>query len=166
MTDANKGKLLPNTDSHNCFACSSKNAHGLQMEFFVNDRSVYSWVKVPDYLCGWNDTVHGGIISTILDEIMGWAGMYFLKKITMTKKITVEFMKASYAGDHLKAVARVAGSNGKREATLQGFIYNSKDELCAKAEGTFTLISAGAAKRLKVVDDEQIQTFFEPLINS
>ena len=166
MNGNKNGKLLPNTDSHNCFACSSQNAHGLKMVFFVSGSSLQSWVTVPDHLCGWNDTVHGGIISTILDEIMGWAGMYFLKKITMTKKITVAFMKASYAGDRLKAVARVVGPNGKREAIIKGYVYNSKDEICAKAEGKFTLISTGAAKRLKVVNDDQIRTFFEPLINS
>jgi uncharacterized protein (TIGR00369 family) len=165
MNEKGKNKLLPNTDTHNCFACSPKNPHGLKMKLYCSDQSVYSWITVPDYMCSWNKTVHGGIISTILDEIMGWAGLYFLKKITLTKKITVEFNKASYVGEKLKAEASVVETNGKRDAVLEGRIYNGKNALCAKAVGTFTLISTDVAKRLNVVNDEQIQTFFEPLID-
>ena len=158
-------KLLPNTDTHNCFACSPKNAHGLKMKIYAGEASVHAWVTVPEYLCGWHNTIHGGIISTILDEIMGWAGIYFIKKITLTRKITVEFKKSLFVGDELKAEASVLKTNGKREALLGGFLYNSQGELCAQAEGTFTLISTGVAKRLNVINDQQIQTFFEPLTN-
>jgi uncharacterized protein (TIGR00369 family) len=162
--DQRKGyKLLPNTDTHNCFGCSPKNPHGLKMKMYVSKSAVHAWVKVPEYLCGWHNTIHGGIISTILDEVMGWAGIYFLKKITLTQKITVEFKKSLFVGDELKAEASVLNTSGKREALLAGTITNSQGELCAQAEGTFTLISTGVAKRLKVINDQQIQTFFEPL---
>jgi len=164
MNGNSKGKLLPNADTHNCFACSPKNPHGLKMKFYCSENSVYSWVSVPAYLCGWNETIHGGIISTILDEVMGWAGIYFLKKVTLTKLITVEFIKALKVGDRLKAAARVTKKEGKREAVIEGCIYNGKDELCAKAEGTFMLLSTDVAKRLGILNDEQVQTFFEPLI--
>ncbi|MDP2646318.1 MAG: PaaI family thioesterase [Desulfobacterales bacterium] len=166
MNGNNKDKLLPNTDTHNCFGCSPKNPHGLKMKFYCSENTVHSWVTVPKNLCGWNQNIHGGIISTILDEVMGWAGIYFLKKITLTKKITVEFKKAAYVGDELKASASVVKINGKREAVLEACIYNCKGELCAKADGTFTLISADVGKKLNIVNEEQVQTFFEPLINS
>ena len=165
MAEDNKGILLPNTDNHNCFACSSKNPHGLHMEFFVKDNAVYSRVEVPEHLCSWSNTVHGGILSTILDETMGWAGIYFLKKVALTRKMTVEFKKALFVGEELKAEASVIKTMGKREAAIEGKIYNSKNELCAGSEGIFTLVSADVARRLNVLNDEQVQTFFKPLIH-
>ena len=68
--------LLPAGESHNCFGCP-KNEAGLQMEFYLNEKldTVVSWLSVPDHLCGWGNIVHGGIISTLLDEAMGWAGL-------------------------------------------------------------------------------------------
>ena len=166
MNRENKFKLLPNTDTHNCFACSPGNSHGLQMKVYYGDGTVYSWVTVPEYMCGWNKTVHGGIISTILDEIMGWAGIYLLKQITITKKITVEFIKTVYVGDQLTAKAIVGNKQGKRETEIMSYLYNNKDELCAKAEGTFTLISTEVARRLNIINNRQIETFLNPLIHS
>ena len=58
---------LPNSDQHNCFACGRRNHHGLQMTFFADHDSLQSTVVVPPHLCGWEEVIHGGIISTILD---------------------------------------------------------------------------------------------------
>ena len=78
-------KLLPNDRGHRCFGCSPLNPHGLQMTFYTNETSVFSKVKVPEHLCGWNNLVHGGVLTTIMDEIMSWAAIYLLKQIPMTK---------------------------------------------------------------------------------
>ena len=59
---------LPNSKTHNCFGCSPINPSGLQMEFYANDSFVFSEVTVPQHLCGWNNLIHGGVLSTILDE--------------------------------------------------------------------------------------------------
>jgi len=61
------------------------------MKFYSTEKKelVVSWLKVPDHLCGWSNLVHGGIISTMLDEAMGWAGLVILKKLVVSKSITV-----------------------------------------------------------------------------
>ncbi len=68
---------LPNDDNHNCFGCSPNNKSGLKMEFYTNKEkdSVFSWLSIPGHVCGWGNIVHGGIVSTILDEAMGWASV-------------------------------------------------------------------------------------------
>jgi acyl-coenzyme A thioesterase PaaI-like protein len=73
--------LLPTRENQNCFGCSLKNKAGLQMKFYTTEKldSVISWLKVPDHLCGWSNLVHGGIISTMLDEAMGWVALIILK---------------------------------------------------------------------------------------
>ena len=62
------------------------------MKFYTAEKpdSVMSWLKVPDHLCGWSNIVHGGIIATMLDEAMGWAGLIILKKMDVSSKVKAD----------------------------------------------------------------------------
>ena len=134
------------------------------MTFFTDHESVYSRVTVPEHLCGYTNVVHGGIVSTLLDEIMGWAGIYILKKLTMTKTMTIDIMKAVYVGQPLRLEARVLGLEGKREALVEGLLFNGAEELCAKSTGSFTLLTPRLAERLNVMSKEDQIEFLEPLL--
>ena len=158
-------KELHNSGIHNCFGCSPSNKLGLKMKLFTDEEAVYSWLSVPDYLGGWKNIVHGGIVSTILDEIMGWAGLYLLKKVSLTNTMTVHFIRAVLVGERLKAEGRVIDFDGERNASVEGLLYNEKNVLCAKAKGNFTTLSPKLAKRLGMMTDDHIKDFFEPLIN-
>lgn len=133
--------LLPNMDIHNCFGCSPKNSKGMHMEFYINKKkdSVISWYSVPDHLCGWENITHGGIICTMLDEAMGWACLFLLNKFLLSKTINVKFLKPVYIGKKIKIVGKILKVNSEKEAVLQGFIYNDKDETCATASSIVSL---------------------------
>jgi acyl-coenzyme A thioesterase PaaI-like protein len=60
-------------EPHRCFACGSLNAHGLHLELHVDRDRCWTDVAIPDRFQGWNDIAHGGIVSTILDEVMAWS---------------------------------------------------------------------------------------------
>jgi uncharacterized protein (TIGR00369 family) len=166
IVDATKEyKELHNSDTQNCFACSPSNKFGLQMKLFTDEEAVYSWLSVPNHMGGWQNIVHGGIVSTILDEIMGWAGLYLLKKVTLTNSMTVDFIKALHVGERLRAEGRVIDYNGDRKVSVEGLLYNEKNELCAKSKGDFTALSPKLAKRIGMMTDDHIREFFEPLIN-
>ncbi len=83
---------LPAGENSNYFGCSLKNESGLHMKFYSTEKreSVISWLTVPDHLCGWSNLVHGGIISTMLDEVMGRAGLGILKKLVVSKSTTIK----------------------------------------------------------------------------
>jgi len=107
--------------------------------------------------------VHGGIMATILDEIMGWSGIYLLKHFTLTKNMNIEFIKAAIVGDTLEAIGRIISREGKRHAEIEGVITNGAGEICAKSKADFTMLSPKLAIRLGLVTVEQMQEFFEPL---
>jgi uncharacterized protein (TIGR00369 family) len=157
-------KQLPNTDSHTCFACSPANPSGLQMEFFTDEKTVFAWVTVPEHLCGWNKVVHGGVITTILDEVMSWSAMYFLKYITMTRTISVDFIKPVYVGNRLKAEGKVVEVEGRRKAVMEGSIHNADGTLCAGGSGDFVLFTPALAKRMGMMDDASME-WYETVIN-
>ncbi len=157
-------KQLPNRGNNKCFGCSPYNPSGLQMKFFVNENSVFSSITVPEHLCGWNKLVHGGVVSTILDEIMSWSAIYLLKKITVTKSMTIDFIKPIFICRELKAVGKVLEIGKKREAKMEGLIYNKDEELCAKSTGAVALLTPGIAKRLGIMDDNDLMGF-EPFLS-
>ena len=160
MVLKNKGYIqLPNRGDHNCFGCSPLNTSGLRMSFYTNETAVYSKVTVPEHLCGWNNLVHGGVLTTILDEIMSWSAIYLLKRVSMTKSMTVDFLKPVYVGNPLKVEGTVADKKGKHEALMQGRIYNENDVCCASASGTFAVFSPAVAKRLSITDGESLKWF-------
>ena len=161
MTD-NQYMQLPNSSEHNCFACSPVNESGLQMTFFADDNMVFSEVTIPDHLGGWDNIAHGGVITTILDEVMSWTAMHFLKRIALTKSLAIEFIKPVYIEKPLKAEGRIAEIAGKHDAVLEGVLYDSAGTICAQSSANFSIFSQKVAKRLGIADDTSLK-FFEDI---
>ncbi len=153
-------KEIISRDGH-CFGCSQQNVHGLKMRFYADAAVVCSWLSVPDHLCGWNGVVHGGVLSTILDEIMSWSAIYNLHHIVMTKTMTVDFFKPVYIDEELRVEGRVIEQTGKREVIMEGRIYKDGDTLCAQTHGTFTMFTAKMVKRMNIMPAEVLDGFGE-----
>ncbi|MCE5244977.1 MAG: PaaI family thioesterase [Syntrophobacteraceae bacterium] len=148
---------LPNRENHNCFGCSPTNDAGLRLQFYTDGRTVVTKVNVPGHLCGWENLVHGGVISTILDEVMGWSMLHILKKFTLTKSITVEFLKPVYIETELRAEARILEVKNDREALAEGLLFNENGVLCARSSGSFALFTSKAIQRLGIMNADTIE---------
>jgi acyl-coenzyme A thioesterase PaaI-like protein len=151
-------RLLPNSDRHNCFGCSPKNPCGLKMEFYVNQDSsvVASWLSAPDHVSGWGNIVHGGIVSTILDEAMGWAALVILRKLVLSKSLSVEFKKPMFLNTETRVEGSVLESKNDREAIMQATIYDGNNEVCARSTSEVSLFTIDHIRKLGVVDNEMI----------
>jgi uncharacterized protein (TIGR00369 family) len=150
---------LPNSTDHYCFGCSPVNPSGLQMKFSANRDTVISSITIPDHLCGWSNIAHGGVLTTILDEIMSWAALHFLKRITMTRSMNIEFIKPVYIRSPLKAEGRVLEQTGKHEAVMEGILYNERGIACARSIANFAIFSPKVAKRFGIADDGSLKFF-------
>lgn len=150
---------LPNSRSHNCFGCSPVNSSGLQMRFLTDGAAVYSQLTVPQHLCGWSNIVHGGVLATVLDEIMSWSAIHLLKRIALTRTMTVEFVKPVQVGSALRAEGRVRETDGKNDAITEGVIYDPRGDACARATANFKVFSPAVARRLGIADEASIQWF-------
>jgi uncharacterized protein (TIGR00369 family) len=159
MESKKNSKRLPNSETHNCFGCSPINPSGLQMKFYTNDSAVFSEIQVPAHLCGWNNLIHGGVLSTILDEIMSWAAIYLLKRITLTKSMTIDFLKPAYIDHTLKAEGKVLELKGRHEAVMEGILLNSDGTICARSTANFAIFSPAVAKRLGIANQEHLDWF-------
>jgi uncharacterized protein (TIGR00369 family) len=150
---------LPSGRNHNCFGCSPINPSGLRMRFFTDGRAVYSRLQVPGHLCGWSHIVHGGVLTTILDEIMSWAAIRLLQRIALTQKMEVEFLKPVQVGMELRAEGRVRASGPKNDAFTEGVILDARGDACARATAVFKVFSPAVARRLGIADEASIRWF-------
>lgn len=150
---------VDNRGDHNCFGCGPHNPAGLQMKFWSDYTHVFSWVTIPEHMCGWDNLAHGGVISTILDEIMSWSAIHLLKTFILTKSITVDFVRPIRVGSELKAVGRVLKRESARQALMQGCLYDTKEILCARSEGTFALLEPKIARKLGIMSEAAINAF-------
>lgn len=157
-------KNILNLEGQTCFGCGEVNPIGLRMQLLTDGQRVYSLVTVPPTMAGWDQTVHGGILSTILDEIMGWSVIYLLKKIGVTKSITVDFIKPVRVGKELTVVGAIEKIDSERHVVVTGEIYCDQDMLCARAQGKFVAMTTQAAVRLGVMSSEYMERFL-PVLN-
>lgn len=139
------------------FAAGPKNSRGLGMRIFRNDSIVRSSFSVPGYLgrqCGY---VHEGILTTMLDEVMAWAVLVFLRLNVFTKSITVNYHKPVPVNDTLRIDAWLKERTGDREAVVSGEIYNSSGELCVTSTAVFSLMTRDYVKSLGLADEDEMQ---------
>jgi uncharacterized protein (TIGR00369 family) len=159
MESEKNRQYLPNSADHNCFGCSPSNPSGLQMKFFADGNKVFSNVTIPGHLCGWSNIAHGGVITTILDEIMSWAALHFLKHITMTKSMQIEFIKPVHIRRQLRAEGKVLEVIGKHDAVMEGILYSENSVVCARSTANFSIFSPKVAKRFGIADDASLKFF-------
>jgi uncharacterized protein (TIGR00369 family) len=78
----------------NCFVCGDKNPGGLKLNFEVDKvkRTLKTIFVASPVFQGYDGIVHGGILSTLLDEAMAKLS-YELGYHTVTASLEVRFLK-------------------------------------------------------------------------
>ncbi|MDA8139322.1 MAG: PaaI family thioesterase [Desulfobacteraceae bacterium] len=145
-------------DNH-CFACGSKNPFGLHMKLACNGERVASEVMLPGHLCGWGNLIHGGIITTLLDETMSWAAIHLLKRLILTRTMETEFILPVAPNTTVRTEGWVDRVVKNTEALVKAALYDENEQLCAQSTGRFALLSAKMMRRLKIMDEGTIASF-------
>jgi acyl-coenzyme A thioesterase PaaI-like protein len=96
---------------------------------------------------------------------MSWTAITMLKRIILTKSMTVDFMKPIRVGNELMVEGKVLEQTSEREALMEGLLYNRDGETTARSQGAFALFTPEAAIRLKIMNAEAVQQF-EPLFEA
>lgn len=152
--------LLPNSETNICFGCSQSNPSGLKMEFYANENRdrVVSWYSAPDRFCGWGDVLHGGIVSTILDEAMGWACLALARRLLLSKSIAVDFLRPVRSGQEIRVEGSVREMVSDREAVMQARIYDDHEGVCARASSVVSLFTLDAVRKMGTIDEELLRS--------
>ena len=159
MIDYMDDKAWKQLDSFDkdCFGCGCENQVGLRMTFATNGAQVRTKLTVPPQFRGWSKLVHGGVISTILDETMSWTAIILTKRFILTKKMTVQFHRPIYVGTPLWGIGSIAEKIGERKAMVKAEIFDDQGQLCAASEGEFVLYSKEQFAKLGIIQEEDLQ---------
>jgi acyl-coenzyme A thioesterase PaaI-like protein len=72
-----------------CFACGKDNPVGLKLKFVKDGDEARGEFTISELYQGWRGFVHGGIISTILDEAMAYTYFPQIKGVTAKTEIRI-----------------------------------------------------------------------------
>lgn len=113
---------------------------GIRLLEQTREQAAIALDRRPELLNSWG-AAHGGVIMTMLDYVMSAAvrGHYGMDSGVLTVDMSVGFMKAGF-GERIRATARVL-HGGASTAFCEGEARDEKDELIAKAIGTFKLLA-------------------------
>lgn len=130
-----------------CFACGPKNPIGLRLEFETEDRGVSRTVWVPkEEHQGYVGVVHGGLIATVLDEVMVRM-LWRLGVPAMTVHFEMDLKRPAKPAVPLRLEGRVVEDRG-RVIKVESEARDADGDLIAT--GAATCIVKGERSREKL----------------
>jgi uncharacterized protein (TIGR00369 family) len=119
---------------HECFGCGDDNASGLHLRFKAARDGVAARFTPSRKHQGYDSLVHGGIISTLLDEAMAWAaanaGIW-----AVTGELTVRFRRPLRVGEETEVRGWVTANHGRLVLTAAEVHELASQTIVASASG-------------------------------
>ena len=127
------------SDGNKCFVCGPGNDVGLKLVFRIDDDDVCRSEFSPEDLhCGWDGVTHGGIIFSVLDDVMAnWIHLNGMRGFTA--KCDIRYKSSLPTGTKVKLEGHCLKHRG-RLVMMQGKMLRAdNDELVAETEASFML---------------------------
>ena len=105
-----------------------------------------TWTAGDDFV-GWSDKLHGGIVATLLDEVMAWAPSSF-DSWAVTAEMSVRYRSPASPGEELTAIGRVA-ERRRRIYVVEGEVRGADGRLVAEGRGRYLGAAPSAKAELK-----------------
>ena len=123
-------------NNNRCFACGQENPFGLQVnpDIAPDGTRVKIECTPPAHFQGWANVIHGGILSTLLDEAITYVGIASFDGPAVTAQLEVRFKKPAMAGDKLIVTANRV-KMGKRLIEVEAHIDSEDGERIVEGNG-------------------------------
>lgn len=103
------------------------------MEFYEDGDDIVSFWKPTDRQQGWLNTLHGGIQSTLMDELAAWVIVRKLQTTGVTSKMEIKFVKSISTRDAQLTIRGRIKDKKRNAVFVDTEIYDSAGELCTRA---------------------------------
>lgn len=121
-----------------CVVCGAENPTGLHLNFVCTPEGVAAEWMPTDAWQSFQGVIHGGIISTVLDEAMSKA-VIAREFEALTAELRVRFKTRVTPGNLLRVRGRVVEIR-KRRIAAEAVVTAASGEEYARAWGTFLLL--------------------------
>jgi uncharacterized protein (TIGR00369 family) len=133
---------------HNCFACGTLNTHGMQLEIHLEEGRSWTELQLERRFEGWEGIAHGGILCTILDEVMAWS-LVGADNWGVTARLAVDFKRPVPVGRTIRAEGWVTELR-RRLVTTAGSIVDVADgSLLATADALYVAATVERKRELQ-----------------
>lgn len=137
-------EALDLADDNCCFACGKLNPIGLNLEFEEQDGEYVAYFTPRREHQGFVGIVHGGIISTVLDEVMARYA-WILGRKAVTGEITVRLRRPARVGSRLRFAGRIDSEDRRLILTSA----RATDE-------TGAVVAEATARMVKVAHNDRV----------
>lgn len=128
-------KELPHT--HSCFVCGESNTIGLRLRFETDGTIVQThFTPRPEHI-GFKNVIHGGIIATLLDEIMVWACAIRSKRFAYCAEMTTRFLRPLRPGETVIAIGELVADRRGKIFEAKAKLRNHAGDILATASGKY-----------------------------
>jgi acyl-coenzyme A thioesterase PaaI-like protein len=125
-------------DGH-CFGCGPLNEDGLRLKFVPGPDGSVADYQVPDKFQSWGGMAHGGIVSLMLDEAVGWAAWH-AGHPGVTGRLQVSLRRPLKLGERVRVVGNV--ERIRRSLVYANAYIESSEDGSRVADATATLMMA------------------------
>ena len=133
---------------HNCFACGELNEIGLHLQLILEPERCRTELVMPSRFEGWEGIIHGGILCTILDEVMAWA-LVVHDNWGVTARMSIDFRRPVSVGQSIRAEGWIKEARRRIQVTAGRIIDTETGVELATAEATYVAASETRKRELK-----------------
>lgn len=154
-------------NARKCIICGMENDLGLKAPFYnMEDGSVATIVKFSELHQSYPDRTHGGMVASLLDELMGrvvWFsddGKDNLDMFAVTMTLTVKYRKPTPYGVKVKARAYYL-KNTSRAYVSRGELYDMDGNLLVEAEASYIKVKPSNVAKDDATMHEEMAYHYE-----
>ena len=127
-------------DNSYCFACGENNPIGLHLDFKFDGDKLTTKKILPREYEGYKGIVHGGIVTTLLDEAMG---NYIIQKYNenaVTGRLEIRYRHPTPIEQEL-TISAIQVSQRRNILTMQAEVATADGTVTAEATAKFAVVS-------------------------
>jgi uncharacterized protein (TIGR00369 family) len=128
-------KELPHTRS--CFVCGESNPLGLNLRFHSDGERVHTTFVPKQEYNGFKNVTHGGLVATVLDEVMVWAVGVNTKRFSFCAEMNVRYLSPATPSASLQAVGELVENRRDRMFITSGKLIDEAGKILARATGKY-----------------------------
>jgi len=135
-----------------CFVCGEENRCGLNVRFLTDGSRVWTTLVPRDIHMGYAGITHGGVLTAVLDETMGWAPAVLTGRFCMAVELRLELRRSVPIGQEVTVVGEMTDISRR--------IWEGRGEIRG-ADGTVYVRGSG---RFMPMSREQTEQVMDMLI--